>query len=286
VQKQDHGLELALDNKLIELAEPALERGEKVSAELPIINVNRTVGTTLSGEIAKKYGHAGLPDDTITLQIHRIGRPELRLLPARGVTLLLEGDANDYVGKGLSGGRIIVYPAQKATFKAEENIIAGNVIAYGAIAGEIYLRGVVGERFCVRNSGAERRRRRRRRSRLRIHDRRPRRRHRPDRPQLRRRHVRRNRLRLRRPPAVQGPVQPGNGRAGTPDKPEDIATIRRLLENHHNSPAARRQGDSGRLGKELRWFVKVMPNDYRRVLEHRPRSRSGQANDGILPNDG
>src|SRR5262249_37446946 len=150
----DHGLEQSLDmTKLIELAKPALERAEKVNAEVTINNINRTVGTTLSGMVAKKYGFAGLPDETIHFKFTDNAGQSFGCFLAKGVTPEREGDANDYRGKGLSGGRIIAYPPKTSSFKAEENIIAGNVICYGAIAGEIYLRGVVGERFCVRNSG-------------------------------------------------------------------------------------------------------------------------------------
>ena len=219
--------EHSLDNrKLIELAKPAIERGEKVYAELPIKNTNRTVGTTLSGEIAKKYGYAGLPDDTITFKFNGSAGQSFGCFLAQGVTLLLEGDANDYVGKGLQRRADRRLPAARMrSFKANENIIAGNTIAYGAIDGEIYLRGVVGERFCVRNSGVKAVVEGVRRSRLRIHDRRPRRRHRPDRPQLRRRHERRHRLRLRRQRPVPAAVQPGHGRRSRPpDKPEDDRT--------------------------------------------------------------
>ena len=154
---QNHGLEDALDRHLIERAAPALERGEKVSAAMSIQNTNRTVGTTLSGVIAQKHGFAGLPDGTIHFKFKGSAGQSFGAFLARGVTLELEGDANDYTGKGLSGGRIMVYPpaaSLKSGFKAEENIIAGNVIGYGAIAGELYLRGIVGERFLVRNSGA------------------------------------------------------------------------------------------------------------------------------------
>src|SRR6185295_7463464 len=112
------------------------------------------VGATLSGEIAKKYAHAGLPDDTITFKFTGSAGQSFGAFAAKGLTLILEGDANDYLGKGLSGGRIAVFPPKSATFKPEDNIIAGNVICYGAISGEAYIRGVVGERFCVRNSGA------------------------------------------------------------------------------------------------------------------------------------
>ena len=153
VMKQDHGLDRALDNKLIELAMPAIESQQKVTAELSIQNVNRTVGAMLSGKIARKYGYDGLPDDTIHFKFNGTAGQSFGAWAARGVTLELEGDANDYVGKGLSGGRIIIYPPKNATFKPEENILAGNVICYGAVSGEIYIRGIVGERFCVRNSG-------------------------------------------------------------------------------------------------------------------------------------
>jgi glutamate synthase domain-containing protein 2/glutamate synthase domain-containing protein 1/glutamate synthase domain-containing protein 3 len=151
--KQDHGLEAALDNKLIELAQPAIAKGAKVRAELQIQNTNRTVGAMLSGRLVEKHGFAGLPDDTVHLKFTGSAGQSFGAWAARGVTLELEGDANDYVGKGLSGGRIVIYPPRQSTFKAEENILAGNVLCYGAIAGEVYIRGIVGERFCVRNSG-------------------------------------------------------------------------------------------------------------------------------------
>ena len=150
---QDHGLEKALDNELVALAEDALERGEPVRATLQVRNVNRTVGTILGHEVTKRYAGAGLPDDTIDLTLTGSAGQSFGAFVPRGITLRLEGDANDYLGKGLSGGRIIVRPDRAATFRAEEQIIAGNVIAYGATAGEIFLRGQVGERFCVRNSG-------------------------------------------------------------------------------------------------------------------------------------
>ena len=270
VRKQEHGLELSLDNtKLIHLAQPALQRQERVSAELAIRNTNRTVGATLSGEIAKKYGHGGLPHDTITFKFNGSAGQSFGCFLARGVTLVLEGDANDYVGKGLSGGRIAIFPPRQATFEANENIIAGNVICYGAIDGEIFIRGVVGERFCVRNSGAkavvegcgdhgcE--------------------------------YMTGGRV------VVIGAtgrnfaagmsggiayVYDDNGQFArlcnqemvsleVPDKPDDIATIRYLLENHlkyTNSPAASAILEDW--DRELRYFVKVMPNDYRRVMEN------------------
>jgi len=153
-EKQDHGLEKALDNRLIELARPALERGEKVSIDMPIRNGNRTVGTMLSHEIALRYGHEGLPDGTIHARFAGSAGQSFGAFLAKGVTLDLIGDTNDYCGKGLSGGRIIVSPSPKFRGEPTENIITGNVVLYGAIAGEAYFRGVAGERFAVRNSGA------------------------------------------------------------------------------------------------------------------------------------
>jgi glutamate synthase (NADPH) large chain len=153
---QDHGLDRALDNQLVELASPALEDARRVSHELPIRNTNRTVGTMLGHELTKRYGGAGLPDDTITFTFTGSAGQSFGAFVPRGITLRLFGDANDYLGKGLSGGRIVVRPPLDTpqAFVAEENIIAGNVILYGATGGEVFLRGVVGERFCVRNSGA------------------------------------------------------------------------------------------------------------------------------------
>ncbi|MBI2294876.1 MAG: glutamate synthase large subunit [Betaproteobacteria bacterium] len=154
-EKQAHGLEKALDNRLIELARPALERREKVTIETPIRNINRTVGTMLSWEIAKRYGHEGLPDDTIHIRFAGSAGQSFGAFLAKGVTLDLIGDTNDYCGKGLSGGRISVQPSPKFRCEPTENIITGNVVLYGAIAGEAYFRGVAGERFAVRNSGAQ-----------------------------------------------------------------------------------------------------------------------------------
>jgi glutamate synthase (NADPH/NADH) large chain len=156
-QPQDHGLEKALDNEIIAKARPALDRKEKVTIEMGIRNVNRTVGTMLSNEIAKRYGEEGLPDDTVTIKLKGSAGQSLGAWLAKGVTIELEGDTNDYVGKGLSGGKIVVYPDRAATaagYKAEENIIVGNVVMYGATSGRAFFRGVAGERFCVRNSGA------------------------------------------------------------------------------------------------------------------------------------
>ncbi|HSV16269.1 MAG TPA: glutamate synthase large subunit, partial [Tepidisphaeraceae bacterium] len=270
IGKQDHGLENSLDYKvLIDAARPAIERGEKVIKEFAIKNTNRTVGTTLSGEIAKRYGQVGLPDDTITFKFTGHAGQSFGCFLAHGVTLLLEGDANDYVGKGLSGGRIAVFPPKEATFKPGENIIAGNTILYGAIDGEMYLRGVVGERFCVRNSGAsavvegvgdhgcE--------------------------------YMTGGRVVVIGPTGRNFAAGMSGGIAYVydegaqfdklcnqdmvslekPDKPEDRQTIKQLLENHHKytgSPRAKEILDD--FEKEIRWFVKVMPNEYRNVLEH------------------
>jgi glutamate synthase (NADPH/NADH) large chain len=153
-QDQDHGLDKALDQTLIQLAEAALEDAHQVRLELPVRNVNRTVGTLLGAEVTRRYGGEGLPDDTIHVQLDGSAGQSLGAFLPPGITLDLQGDANDYVGKGLSGGRVIVRPHPDATFAAEQQVIAGNVIGYGATAGEIFLRGIVGERFCVRNSGA------------------------------------------------------------------------------------------------------------------------------------
>jgi glutamate synthase (NADPH/NADH) large chain len=154
-QSQDHGLDKALDNKLIAEARPALDRGAKVSIETPIKNVDRTTGAMLSGEVARIYGHAGLPEDTISIRATGTAGQSFGAFLARGVTLQLEGEANDYVGKGLSGGKLVVYPSRNARqIDPSNSIIVGNTVLYGAIAGECYFRGVAGERFAVRNSGA------------------------------------------------------------------------------------------------------------------------------------
>ncbi len=151
---QDHGLVRALDNQLIELAAPALKSGEIINIEMPIKNVNRTVGTMLGSEITRKFGGAGLPDDTVNVSFHGTAGNSFGAFIPKGLTLRLYGDANDYVAKGLSGGRVIVRPDEKATFESESNVIAGNVIGYGSTSGQIFIRGRIGERFCVRNSGA------------------------------------------------------------------------------------------------------------------------------------
>jgi glutamate synthase domain-containing protein 2/glutamate synthase domain-containing protein 1/glutamate synthase domain-containing protein 3 len=151
---QDHGLHLALDHKLMDLARPALDHQQPVSLSLPIRNIHRTVGAMLSGEIARRYGSAGLPDNTIHFRFSGSAGQSFGAFLAPGVTLELEGDANDYTGKGLSGGRIIVYPPKGSSFVPEENIIVGNVTLYGATSGEAFFNGMAGERFAVRNSGA------------------------------------------------------------------------------------------------------------------------------------
>ena len=154
VREQNHGLELALDRTLIQLAEAALEDAHPLRLELPVRNVNRTVGTLLGAEVTRRYGGEGLPDDTIHVTLTGSAGQSLGAFLPRGITLEMIGDANDYVGKGCSGGRITVRPHPESAFAAEQQVIAGNVIAYGATAGELFLSGRVGERFCVRNSGA------------------------------------------------------------------------------------------------------------------------------------
>jgi glutamate synthase (ferredoxin) len=151
---QDHGLDRSLDlTQLMKICAPAIERGEKVSAELPIRNVNRVVGTIVGGEITKRHGVKGLPEDTVKVKFKGSAGQSFGAFMPPGMTWILEGDTNDYLGKGLSGGKIIVYPPASSTFVAEENIIAGNVALYGATSGEAYIRGMAGERFGVRNSG-------------------------------------------------------------------------------------------------------------------------------------
>ncbi len=154
VNEQDHGLDRALDHAFLEQCRPAIEGGTPVSAEVCVTNVNRTVGTLLGYEITRRHGSAGLPEGTIDLTFRGSAGQSFGAFVPKGVTMRLFGDTNDYLGKGLSGGRLIVRPPEDSPFAAEENIVAGNVILYGATAGEVFLRGQVGERFCVRNSGA------------------------------------------------------------------------------------------------------------------------------------
>jgi glutamate synthase (NADPH/NADH) large chain len=153
-QSQDHGLDAALDNTLIALAQPALETGAKVQIEHEILNINRVVGTMLSHEVAKATLGNMLPDDTISIRLHGSAGQSVGAFLAKGITIEIEGDANDFVGKGLSGGKLVIYPPKEATFAAEDNILLGNVVLYGATSGEAYFRGIAAERFCVRNSGA------------------------------------------------------------------------------------------------------------------------------------
>jgi glutamate synthase (NADPH/NADH) large chain len=153
-ERQDHGLDKVLDRKIIALCQQAIEDKTPVKLEVPIKNTDRTTGAMLSGKIAKRYGHAGLPEDTIWIALTGSAGQSFGAWLAHGVTLDLEGDANDYVGKGLSGGRIIVRPAPQSAIVPEQSIIVGNTVLYGAISGECYFRGIAGERFAVRNSGA------------------------------------------------------------------------------------------------------------------------------------
>ena len=154
VAEQDHGLRHALDQELVRLAAPALERGEPVDVALPIRNVNRVTGTILGSEVTRRHGADGLPPDTITFRFSGSAGQSFGAFAPRGMSLLLSGDANDYFGKGLSGGRLVAAPPSASTFAPEENVIVGNVALYGATGGSAFIRGVAGERFCVRNSGA------------------------------------------------------------------------------------------------------------------------------------
>ena len=215
VVEQDHGLDRSLDmTTLLPLCAPALERQEPVDIRLPIRNVNRTVGTILGSEITTRYGAEGLRDDTIRIHFSGSAGQSFGAFLPRGVTLTLEGDANDYIGKGLSGGKLIVFPPREATFVAEENILVGNVVLYGATGGEAYFRGVAGERFAVRNSGAltvvegvgDHGCEYMTGGRVVVIG--------GDRPELRGRHVGRDRLRARRGRRLQGALQPGHGGSG------------------------------------------------------------------------
>jgi glutamate synthase domain-containing protein 3 len=151
---QIHDENERLDARFLEAAAPAIERGEPVKIEMPVRNVHRTVGAGLSGEIARKYGFRGLPDDSVSIRLKGSAGQSLGAFLAKGVTIRVEGDSNDYLGKGLSGGKIIVTPPRDSAFVPHENVIIGNVALYGAISGEVYIHGMAGERFCVRNSGA------------------------------------------------------------------------------------------------------------------------------------
>ena len=153
-QSQDHGLDKALDNVLISKSKHAIETGTKVTLEEKILNTNRVVGTMLSNEVSKVWEDKGLPEDTINIKLNGSAGQSFAAWLVKGITITLEGDANDFVGKGLSGGKLIIYPPKNSSFKAENNILLGNVALYGATEGEAYFRGIAAERFCVRNSGA------------------------------------------------------------------------------------------------------------------------------------
>ncbi len=210
---QDHEIDHVLDRRLIAEAADAIERGKHVRLDLSIRNSDRSTGAMLSGVIAKRYGHSGLRDEAIHVKFKGTAGQGFGAFLAKGVTLELEGEANDYVGKGLSGGRLVVYPPQEAKqIVAKNSIIVGNTVLYGAIAGKCYFRGVAGERFGVRNSGAVAVVEGVGRPRLRVHDRRRRGRDRLDRPQFRRGHVGRHRLRARRGRHLRPTLQPGDGR--------------------------------------------------------------------------
>jgi glutamate synthase (ferredoxin) len=155
-KEQDHGLHRALDNThLLALCKPAIDRGEKVRVELPITNINRVVGTITGSEVSRKYGSKGLPEDTIELKFNGCAGQSFAAFTPPGMSFTLEGDANDYVGKGMSGSKLVIYPPKGSLFVAEDNILIGNVAFYGATSGEAYINGIAGERFCVRNSGVK-----------------------------------------------------------------------------------------------------------------------------------
>jgi glutamate synthase (NADPH/NADH) large chain len=153
--KQDHGLDKALDKVLIKKAQNAIKRKKRTTIESKIVNTNRVVGTMLSNEVTKIWEDVGLPEDTLKIKLYGSAGQSLAAWLVKGVCIELEGDANDFVGKGLSGGKLIIYPPEESSFKAEDNILLGNVALYGATKGEAYFRGIAAERFCVRNSGAE-----------------------------------------------------------------------------------------------------------------------------------
>ncbi|MCY3811406.1 MAG: glutamate synthase large subunit [Gammaproteobacteria bacterium] len=278
IHDQDHGLAHALDNRLIEYAEPALARGERVYRELPIVNVNRVVGGMLSNQIIRRIGPEMLADDTIHFKFTGSAGQSFGAWLAKGVTLEVEGDANDYVGKGLSGGRVIIYPPKASPFRPEEEILIGNVVLYGATAGECFFRGVAAERFCVRNSGAhaviegvgdhgcE--------------------------------YMTGGRVVILGPTGRNFAAGMSGGIAYVLDedglfadrcnpglvdleplvKADDVAEVRGLIEKHQSytgSTVAKRVLDHWTAMLER--FVKVMPRDYKRVLEERERGARGAA---------
>jgi glutamate synthase (ferredoxin) len=268
-QAQDHGLEKSLDvTKLLDMCRPAIERGERVAHELPIRNTDRVVGTITGSELTKKHGAGGLPDDTIRLSFRGSAGQSFGAFVPHGMTLVLEGDANDYVGKGLSGGQIIVFPPRDSTFRAMDNVIIGNVAFYGATSGEAYIRGLAGERFCVRNSGV-------RAVVLAVGD------HGCE-------YMTGGRVVVLGPTGKNFAAGMSGGIAYVYDDggdfktrcnhemvklypledPEDIAEVQELIRNfgvHTRSPRAERFLDQWE--KVVGKFVKVYPNDYRRVIE-------------------
>ncbi len=238
-ESQDLGLARALDHELIEAALPAIEQRKAVRVERKIRNAHRSVGAMLSGRVARAFGHEGLPDDTIRVAFTGIAGRSFGAFLARGITFELQGASNDYVGKGLSGGRIVIYPDPECPAKPEDNIVIGNTVMYGAIEGEAFFRGVAGER-CRAQLGCHRGRRRRR-PRLRVHDGRHGRRAGRHGPQLRGGHERRHRLRLRRGRHVRGALQPGDGEAREgADGRSAAARGRRAGRHRQGAPLARR----------------------------------------------
>ncbi|HMB73635.1 MAG TPA: glutamate synthase subunit alpha, partial [Gammaproteobacteria bacterium] len=271
-REQDHALNLALDNRLIKLAQPALEKREQVREELLIVNTNRTVGTMLSHTLVKKWGEQGLPDDRIWFKLKGSAGQSFGAFLSKGITLELEGDSNDYVGKGLSGGHLIIYPPKESTFVPEDNVLIGNVALYGATGGRAFFRGQCAERFCVRNSGA--------------------------RAVIEGvgdhaceymtggRAVILGRTGLNFAAGMSGGIafvldaegdfkrrcNLGTVELESVEEPEDIAELRELIELHREytgSTVAQRILDDW--PDVLRQFVKVMPTDYKRVLEERKR---------------
>ena len=268
VNEQDHGLDRALDHPFLERCRPAIEDGTPVRAEVAVTNVNRTVGTLLGYEITRRHGGAGLPEGTIDLTFRGSAGQSFGAFLPKGVTMRLLGDTNDYLGKGLSGGRIIVRPPDESTFAAEDNIVAGNVILYGATAGEVFLRGQVGERFCVRNSGAiavvegvgDHGCEYMTGGRVVVLG--------PDRAQLRRRHVRGDGLRLRPPRAAGRAPTTASWSISSRLSADDRVWLKDRITMHRDetgSEVARAILADWISASEQ--FVTVMPKDYRRVLE-------------------
>lgn len=282
---QDHGLEKSLDRTtLLPLCQPAIERGEHVEKTLPIRNVNRVVGTIVGSEITRKHGRKGLPDDTIKLTFHGSAGQSFGAFIPRGMTLILEGDANDYVGKGLSGGKIVVYPPRQSTFRAIDNVIIGNVAFYGATGGEAYIRGMAGERFCVRNSGLNA-------VALSVGD------HGCE-------YMTGGRVVILGPTGKNFAAGMSGGIAYVYDEdgsfpkncnqemvklyqlrdPEDVEEVQQLLHKfwkHTGSPRPRRMLDNWEAFQPK--FVKVYPNDYRRVIETQKRFKAeGLAEDEAI----